>query len=248
MNKDIILHTGALAKRYKHTTALNGVSISLERGRIYGLIGNNGAGKTTLMRCISGLTFPTSGSIELFGKTGKGLDAARSCAGFIIENPIGYGSLTIRKNLIAQAMHYGKVDSARIDELIGLVGLEKTAANHTPFRVCSFGQKQRYGIAYALLNNPELLVLDEPINGLDPAGMQEMRELFLKLNREHGVTILLSSHLLAHLYELASDFIFMDGGQVITERTHDEIAEACGDTPNLENYFFNLIKEHRGLR
>ena len=235
-----------LTKRFKTVTALDDVTLSLKKGRIYGLVGNNGAGKTTLMRILAGLSFPTSGSVELLGETTpKGLEAARRKTGFLIEGPVGYDGMTPRQNLIAQSMLYGKPDKDYIDELIELVGLEQTTATRTLYRVCSLGQKQRYSLAFALLNRPELLVLDEPTNGLDPAGMRELRELLLRLNREQGVTMLISSHLLGHLYQTASDFLFLDRGRVIAQRSHSRIEEEWGDRPDLEEYFFGLLQKER---
>ncbi len=246
MTTNVPIRTQNLTKRFKTVTALDDVTLSLEQGRIYGLVGNNGAGKTTLMRILAGMSFPTSGSVELLGETTpKGLETARKRVGFLIEGPVGYDGMTPRQNLIAQAMLYGKPDEAYIDELIELVGLEDVTARRTPYRVCSLGQRQRYSIAFALLNHPELLVLDEPANGLDVDGMRELRELLLRLNREQGVTMLISSHLLGHLYKTASDFIFLDRGRVIAERSNSRIEEEWGDKPDLEEYFFALLQRER---
>lgn len=244
---ELILRTDKLTKRFKTVTVLDNVSITLERGRIYGLIGNNGAGKTTFMRILAGLSLPSSGTVSLFNQTTtRGLELARQRTGFLIDGAVGYDSLTPRQNLIAQSMLYGKVDEDYIDQLIDQVGLDAITARRTPYRVCSLGQKQRYAIAFALLNHPELLVLDEPVNGLDPAGMKEMLDLFLHLNQEENVTILISSHLLGHLYELASDFIFMDQGKIIAERTHSCLEKECGYPTDLEKYFFSLLQRKQG--
>lgn len=225
---DTILTVHDLQKRIKDTVILDHVSFSVERGKVYGLVGNNGAGKTTLLRIISGLSYPTGGHIELFGgKSEKELMAARKKTGFLIESPVYCENMPPYQNLVAQSMTYGKADKKRIEYLMDLVGLPKETRKHTPAHVCSFGQKQRYGIAFALLNSPEFLVLDEPLSGLDPKGINEILMLLKQLNEQEGITILVSSNLLSRIYRIATDYIFIDRGKLLSLESRSEIQEKC---------------------
>lgn len=220
-----ILKTEHITKKYGSTTVLSDVSITLERGRIYGLIGVNGAGKTTLMRQILGLSIPTSGEIELFGKRGKQIDSERSRMGCLIEAPGLVLNLTAKQNLHLHRIMHGIADSAIEDTLLETVGLANTGKKKA--KDFSLGMKQRLGIAIALLTNPELVILDEPINGLDPIGVVEIRELIKKLCDERGITILISSHNLPELYQCATDYIIIDKGNIKQEISLEELEEKC---------------------
>ena len=221
-----IIQTNALTKQYKEVPALREVTLALEPGKIYGLVGNNGAGKTTLFRILAGLAFPTAGSYSLFGETTqKGLNQAREKIGFLIESPIFYSSMSAKDNLKSVQLLLGRKDKEEISRVLELVGLHPTSRQ--TLRTFSTGMKQRYGLAAALIGDPELLVLDEPLNGLDVEGIQDINRLLVEL-KDQGKTILLSSHLLAQLYKTATDYIFMDHGQILEQITHAELDERCG--------------------
>jgi ABC-2 type transport system ATP-binding protein len=208
-----VLITQSLTKRFGNYTALDGIDLNLERGKIYGFVGNNGAGKTTFMRIICGLSYPTSGNICLFGaEDKKGLQNARQRIGALIESPIFYPDMTVQQNIIAQSMLRDVTDKQQVDKLLHLVGLADV--RNRRIRDFSTGMKQRYGLAVAMLGHPEFLVLDEPLNGLDVEGMDEISQLLATLCRDQGMTILLSSHLLARLEGLATDYIFIDYGKL----------------------------------
>ena len=223
-------------------TALEGVDLRLEAGHIYGLVGNNGAGKTTLMRIIAGLTLPGGGNFTLFGaETEKDLFAARQRMGALISKPTGYEHLTLRQNLVSQAMLIPGERRMEIPALCDLVGLEEGPQGRRLW-MASTGEKQRYGLASALLGSPELLLLDEPMNGLDPRGIADTRELLLRLNRERGMTILLSSHLLTELHRVATDYIFLHRGRVMETLTAEELdwRIAARGLESVEAYFLAL--------
>ena len=221
-----IIETNALTKQYQGIAALREVTLALEPGKIYGLVGNNGAGKTTLFRILAGLAFPTSGSYSLFGQTTeKGLNQAREKTGFLIESPIYYSSMSARDNLKSVQLLLGRKDNSELSRVLDLVGLNPTSRQ--TLRTFSTGMKQRYGLAAAMIGDPDLLVLDEPLNGLDVQGTQDINRLLTQL-RDQGKTILLSSHLLAQLYKTATDYIFMDHGQILEQITHEELDERCG--------------------
>ena len=220
---EIVLETNNLEKRYKDFRALNHANIHIEKGAIYGLIGKNGAGKTTLIRIICGLQEPTSGSYIIYGKRNNSTDIinARKRMGAIIETPSIYGEMTARDNLIEQYKLVGMPEYDGVNELLKLVGLENTGKKKA--KDFSLGMKQRLGIAIALANNPDFLILDEPINGLDPQGIIEIRELILKLNKEKRITILISSHYLDELSKIATHYGFLDSGSIIQEITSEEL-------------------------
>lgn len=242
-----VLETRSITKRYKSKTALDGVSISLHQGGIYALIGNNGAGKSTLMRIISGLCPKYSGELSLWGESEKkGLSMQRRRLGVLIEAPACYPELNIDRNLYAQGFLRKSLSDADITELRELVGLPLSTVGNPKAKQLSTGQKQRLGIAMALAGEPELLILDEPINGLDPEGVREIRELLLALNRDRGVTILLSSHILSEVYRLATDYIFLHRGHVLKTVSAQELTyeiESAGDGYDIEEYFLSLVKE-----
>lgn len=220
---EIVLQTNHLEKKYKDFKALNNFNIHVEKGAIYGLIGKNGAGKTTLIRIICGLQQPTSGDYAIYGvkSTDKNIKKVRSRIGAIIETPSIYQNMTARDNLIEQFQLIGIPSLEDIDELLKLVGLENT--DKKKVKNFSLGMKQRLGIAIALAGNPDLLILDEPINGLDPQGIIEIRELILNLNKKRKITILVSSHYLDELSKIATHYGFVDNGQMIKEISSEEL-------------------------
>lgn len=221
-----ILKTDSLTKSYHGLNVLNNVSVTLEAGKIYGLIGENGAGKSTFMRLITGLYFPTSGSIELFGHGGeKALQIERKRIGCMIEYPSLIPTMTAMENLRLHRIMRGIPDKAVEDELLSLVGLASTGKKKA--RDFSLGMKQRLGIAVALLSNPELLILDEPINGLDPIGVVEIRNLIKRLCEEKQMTILISSHNLPELYQTATDYIIIHKGEIKQTLTLEQLEECC---------------------
>ncbi|MBB6731314.1 ATP-binding cassette domain-containing protein [Cohnella zeiphila] len=223
---EYVLRTRGLTKRYKNQLALDSVDLAIRQGAIYGFIGQNGAGKSTLMKLVTGLAFQTSGTIELFGETGeKELIRSRKRMGVAIETPALYPSMTARENLEAHRLQRGipgKDCIARTLELVGLEGTgRKTARNF------SLGMKQRLALGVALLGDPEFLILDEPTNGLDPMGVVEMRELLQKLNRERGITILISSHILSELDLVATYYGIIHRGKLLEQMTAKELREKC---------------------
>ncbi len=220
---EIILETNNLEKKYKDFRALNHANIHIEKGAIYGLIGRNGAGKTTLIRVICGLQEPTSGNYTIYGvdNSSSNIASVRKRMGAIIETPSIYGELSARDNLIEQYKLVGMPSLDGLDELLNLVGLENTGKKKA--KHFSLGMKQRLGIAIALASNPDFLILDEPINGLDPQGIIEIRELILKLNKESRITILISSHYLDELSKIATHYGFLDNGTIIKEISSEEL-------------------------
>lgn len=221
-----ILSTSHLSKKFKSFTALDDVTINLEKGKIYGLIGKNGAGKTTLMRIIAGLSYPTTGTIELFGKSdSKEYSKELATVGTLIEYPGLNGKMTAKQNIKVNKIMRGIHDDQIDNELLKMVGLE--AVGKKKVKNYSLGMRQRLGIAVAMLSNPELLILDEPVNGLDPVGVVEIRNLIKKLNEEKGITVLISSHNLPELYQTATDYIIIDKGKVKQSLTLQELEERC---------------------
>lgn len=224
---DYILTADALCKRYRHFQALNDFSIHVPKGAIYGFIGKNGAGKTTLFRLICGLQEPTSGSYSLYGarNTEPGIAKHRRRMGAVVETPSIYLDMTAEDNLKEQYRIIGLPSFDDIPELLELVGLADTGRKKA--KNFSLGMRQRLGIAIALAGNPDFLVLDEPINGLDPQGIIEVRELILKLNRENGITFLISSHILDELGRLATHYGFIEKGHMVKEMSAKELDAAC---------------------
>ncbi|HEX2985638.1 MAG TPA: ABC transporter ATP-binding protein [Caproiciproducens sp.] len=221
-----IFEAKELTKRYRGTLALDHMNLTLQRGEVYGFIGENGAGKTTTIRLITGLSFPTEGSMALFGKSDeKELQKQRARIGCMVETPALYKNMTAEQNLEAQRIQRGIPDRGCIGKTLKLVGLSDTGRKAV--RHFSLGMRQRLGIAMALLNDPEFLILDEPINGLDPSGIVEIRELMKRLNRERGITLLVSSHILNELYQTATRYIFLHKGHVLEELSQSELDEKC---------------------
>ena len=220
---EYVLETNNLEKRYKDYKALSHLNIHIENGSIYGLIGKNGAGKTTLIRIICGLQEPTNGSYTIYGTnySSGNIASVRKRMGAIIETPSIYGEMSAKDNLIEQFKLVGMPSLDGIDELLKLVGLGNTGKKKA--KNFSLGMKQRLGIAISLANNPDFLILDEPINGLDPQGIIEIRELILKLNKENRITILISSHYLDELSKIATHYGFLDNGSIIKEISSIEL-------------------------
>lgn len=221
-----ILQTKNLYKNYHGVNSLSNVSITMQPGRIYGLIGRNGAGKSTLMRLVMGLAFPTSGSVEIFGHTGeKALQTERKRIGSMIEYPSLVPNMTAAENLHLHRIMRGVPDKSMEKSLLELVGLSDTGRKKV--KNFSLGMKQRLGIAVALLGRPEMLILDEPINGLDPIGVVEVRSLLKKLCEERNITILISSHNLPELFQTATDYIIIHKGEIRQQLTLEELDERC---------------------
>lgn len=224
---DYCLTTNGLSKKYKDFKALDRLSMHVPTGAIYGIVGRNGAGKTTLIRLICGLQEPTSGSYTLYGvkSTSKEIQRTRRRMGAVVETPSVYLDMTARENLKEQYRILGLPSFEGIDELLELVGLGNTGRKKV--RHFSLGMRQRLGIAVALCGDPDFLVLDEPTNGLDPQGIVEMRELILRLNREHQITVLISSHILDELSKLATHYGFIESGTLVREISAGELEAAC---------------------
>lgn len=222
-----VLETNALTKQYKNFTALNGLTMHIPKGSIYGFVGRNGAGKTTLIRLICGLQEPDSGIYRIYGikNTDPQIVRSRRRMGAVVETPSIYLDMNARDNIRQQYQILGIPSENGIDELLQLVGLSDTGNKKA--KNFSLGMRQRLGIAIALAGNPDFLVLDEPVNGLDPQGIIEIRELILKLNQQHGITILISSHILDELARLATNYGFIDGGHLLKEMSAEELEKHC---------------------
>ena len=224
-----VLSVNTLSKKYKHHMAVNQVCMSIDKGDIYGFVGENGSGKTTIIRLITGLIFPHSGSFELFGisNTSAQIGKARSRIGAIVESPSIYMNMSAYDNLRTQCTILGTGDDAKIRSVLQDVGLEDLYSEKKHASNYSLGMRQRLGIAMALLGDPEFLILDEPMNGLDPAGIVGIRELILKLNRERGSTFLISSHILSELSLVATKYGIISKGRLIKEITAEQLHTEC---------------------
>ena len=240
---EYVIETNNISKKFPNKLAVDKVSIHVQKGDIYGLIGRNGAGKTTLMKMILGTLFPSEGEITLFGE--KNLDEQRKRIGSLIESPGLYRGCTAYENMKRFSLLYGGTDE-EIKELLEYVGLADTGkmkAGHF-----SLGMKQRLGLALSLLGNPEVLVLDEPVNGLDPSGIKEFRDIILKLNQEKGVTFIISSHLLDELGKIATHYGILSDGLLVDEISSHDLQERCKtcliiEADNLEKAQEVLTKE-----
>ncbi|MDE6723313.1 MAG: ATP-binding cassette domain-containing protein [Eubacterium sp.] len=231
---EYVLETNALCKNYRHFKALNGLSMRVPKGSIYGFVGKNGAGKTTLIRLICGLQEPSAGEYTLYGRknTEKDIVKSRRRMGAVVETPSIYLDMSAEDNLKQQYRIIGIPSFDGIDEILKFVGLENIGKKKA--KNFSLGMKQRLGIAVALVGNPDFLVLDEPVNGLDPQGIIEIRELILKLNREKQITVLISSHILDELSRLATHYGFIDSGRIVQEISAEELDKACRKCTRLE--------------
>lgn len=222
--QEIVLQTNNLTKKYKDFVALDNATITIHKGDIYGLIGRNGAGKTTLMKTITTLTNKTGGSFSLFGSEEE-LTESKRRIGCLIESPAFFDNLTAYQNLKYYSIQKGIVDEKQIDKVLKTVDLYKE--RNKKFKKFSLGMKQRLGIAFAILDNPDFIILDEPINGLDPIGIKEIRDTLKRLNEEEKITILISSHILSELYLIANHFCFIDKGRIIKDVSKEELDLEC---------------------
>lgn len=238
---DYVLRTNALNKCYKDVKVLNGLSMNVPKGAIYGFIGKNGAGKTTLIRLICGLQEPTSGSYTLYGRknTDKEIVKSRRRMGAVVETPSIYLDMTAEDNLKQQYRILGLPSYDGLTDILKLVGLENTGKKKT--KNFSLGMRQRLGIAIALVGDPDFLVLDEPVNGLDPQGIIEVRELILKLNRERQITALISSHILDELSKLATHYGFIDNGRIVKEMSAADLEASCQKSVRIKVSDINVL-------
>lgn len=224
--REHVIESRSLTKKYGDVTALKDVDITIKRGDIYGLIGDNGAGKTTFLKLLTGQIFPTGGEIRLFGAYAeKELEKNRKRTGAIVENPGFYPKLSVEKNLEYYRIQRGIPGKEKVEDILKTIGLQEKRKKKAG--TLSLGMKQRLGLGIALLGEPELLILDEPINGLDPSGIIEMRNLLLKLNREKNITIIISSHILSELEQIATIYGFLSQGWLLNEITAEELHERC---------------------
>ena len=222
--QEIVLQTNNLTKKYKEFVALDNANITIHKGDIYGLIGRNGAGKTTLMKTITTLTTKSGGSFSLFGNEEE-LTESKRRIGCLIESPAFFDNLTAYQNLKYYSIQKGIVDEKQIIKVLKAVDLYKE--RNKKFKKFSLGMKQRLGIAFAILDNPDFIILDEPINGLDPIGIKEIRDTLKRLNEEDKITILISSHILSELYMIANHFCFIDNGRIIKDVSKEELDLEC---------------------
>lgn len=229
---EYLLSTNGLTKRYGHKNAVDHVNLHIRQGAIYGLIGRNGAGKTTILRMIAGLASPTEGEISLFGETGKKALYMTSRIGTLIEAPGLYPNMSAAENLKLKCLALGVRKKGYIKELLDAVGLSGVGRKRV--RNFSLGMKQRLGIALALVGDPDLLVLDEPINGLDPQGIVEIRETLSRLNRDRNITLMISSHILEELSKIATDYGIIHNGVLLQELTQEELLARCSERIELK--------------
>lgn len=223
---ETIFKASDLCKNYKNTFALDHVDMEIHRGEIYGFIGENGAGKTTTLRIITGLAYPSAGAINLFGCTEeKELNQQRKRIGCTIEGPAVYPDLSARQNLEVQRIQRGIPGKKCVDEILETVKLTNTGSKKAGD--FSMGMKQRLGLGIALLGKPEFLILDEPLNGLDPMGIVEIRELIKQLNKERNMTVLISSHILSELSQLATCYGIIHQGKMLEQISAKELNEKC---------------------
>lgn len=224
---EYLLSTSGLTKQFGHHKAVNNVDLHVKKGAIYGFIGRNGAGKTTFLKMISGLSQPTSGEIEMFGYKNEELKYVRSRISCLIEAPGIYGNMSAYHNLAIKCKLFGIHDKQYIENILKIVGLSDTGKKKT--KHFSLGMKQRLGIGLALVGEPDLLVLDEPINGLDPQGIAEIRDMLLRLKEEQNMTILISSHILEELSKIATHYGIIHNGNLLQELTREELMIRCSE-------------------
>ena len=224
---DYLLCTRGLTKRFGHHHAVDHVNLHIPKGAIYGFIGRNGAGKTTCLKMISGLSKPTEGEIEIFGYSGRELEHMRSRIGCLIEAPGLYENMTAYENLKTKCLFCGIHKKGYIKDILETVGLGDTGKKNA--KHFSLGMKQRLGIGLALVGEPDLLVLDEPINGLDPQGIAEVRDTLQRLQQERNMTILISSHILEELSKIATDYGIIHNGALLQELTREELMQRCSE-------------------
>ena len=240
---EYIFRSQNLKKSYRGHKALDGVTMNIKKGDIYGFVGENGSGKTTIIRVITGLIFPDSGDFELFGvkNTSSEILSARKRLGAIVESPSIYLNMSAYDNLRMQADIFGSYDENKIKEVLSLVGLSYLETDKKKAGDFSLGMRQRLGIAMALILDPELIILDEPMNGLDPAGIVEIRELILKLNKEKGITFLISSHILTELALVATNYGIISKGRIIKEISSEQLQKECRHYTHIETAEIDLL-------
>lgn len=240
MGKSVI-NVNGLSKQYNKQEVVSRASFQIQEGAICGLIGPNGAGKTTIMKMLGGLIYPTDGNMSFFGASDElGLANARKRMSFMIETPYIKGDMTARENLEKQRLQKGIPNKNRIDEVLQIVGLSDTGKKKA--KHFSLGMRQRLGIAIALLSKPEIMIMDEPINGLDPEGIVEIRELLKRLNQEEKITIIISSHILSELSLLCTDYIFINKGTIKKAITAEELNKVCQ-----EYYLINTDQNEKAV-
>ncbi len=224
--ENVIIKTDNLTKVYKRQKAVDNVNIHLKQGDIYGLIGENGSGKSTILKMIIGMVNPTSGGVEIFNSGDKKkLGDGRKRIGSVVETPSFFPYMSARENLDYYRIQKGIEDKKVVDEVLELIKLGELGKKK--FKSFSLGMKQRLGIGLSLLSDPDILILDEPINGLDPEGIVDLRKLILRLNKEKGVTVLISSHILDELSQIATQYGFMKKGQLVREISKEELDREC---------------------
>lgn len=238
---NVIIEVNGLGKQYMQQHAIKDVSFQINEGMICGLIGPNGAGKTTIMKALGGLIIPSEGNINIYGETSEnGLARSRKRMSFMIETPYAKEKMTARENLEKQRLQKGIPNKDRVDEVLKIVGLENTGKKLVGN--FSLGMRQRLGIAIALLSKPEIMIMDEPINGLDPEGIVEIRNLLLKLNKDEHITIVISSHILSELSLLCTDYIFINKGTIRQAITAEELKKKCE-----ESYVIHTDNDEKAL-
>lgn len=251
-----IIKTEQLTKHYKDMCVLDAVSVTIQKGKIYGLIGQNGAGKTTLMRILTGGCRQSGGRIFLYDNekeaSEKDMEKFRHAMGSLIEGPALYETLSGWDNLYLHGKICGNMDKEHLRELLVTVGLDQIGKKKV--KDFSLGMKQRLGIAKALVNRPDMLILDEPINGLDPLGIIEVRDLLKKINKKYDSTIIVSSHILSELYQFVDEYIFINHGKIVERISHESLKDkiktrrrennpSSEEYGTLEEYFINLVGE-----
>ena len=244
-----LLTTDSLTKQYGRHRAVDRVSLHVRQGDIYGLIGRNGAGKTTILKIISGLASPTSGAFSLFGESGRHTAPYMSRIGTLIEAPGIYPNMSASDNLKLKCLAMGVRKPNTIENLLKTVGLSHTGRKKV--RHFSLGMKQRLGIALALVGDPDLLILDEPINGLDPQGIAEIRETLFRLNKERGITLIVSSHILEELSKIATRYGIIHDGVLLQELTREELMARCSERIELKTSDTRMactVLEHMGIQ
>lgn len=245
---EYLLTTNSLTKQYGRHKAVDSVSLHVRQGDIYGLIGRNGAGKTTILKIISGLAAPTSGNFSLFGETGKNAAPYMTRIGTLIESPGFYPNMSAYENLKVKCLAMGIRKKGGIDELLEIVGLSDTGKKKV--KNFSLGMKQRLGIALALVGDPDLVILDEPINGLDPQGIAEIRETLFKLNSDRHIAFIISSHILEELSKIATHYGIIHDGVLLQELTQEELLEKCSERIELKTDDTRkacTVLEHMGI-
>lgn len=229
---DYLLSTNCLTKQYGKHKAADNITMHVKQGSIYGLIGRNGAGKTTVLKMLSGLASPTSGEITFFNKTGKDVYPLMSRMGSLIEQPGLYMDMSAADNLKMKCLAVGVKKKGYVDELLSTVGLSDVGKKRV--KSFSLGMKQRLGLALALVGEPDLIILDEPINGLDPQGIVEIREIILKLSLEKNITVIISSHILEELSKIATNYGIIHGGRLLEELSREELIQKCSERIELQ--------------